>query len=118
MKQIHFSVIKWVLLFSIVLLVGCAGFGGTETAVSNTPLPTSTTQAKPTAIPTETALPEPTPTSTSIPPTQTPTSTPTETITPTPLPTLPQDEAVEKVLSLLPAIRNVKFGLENRKRIP
>ena len=108
MKRSYFSVINRVLLFTVVFLSACAGFGGEETAV----LPPTPTIASPTSAPTETATltPSPTrppeetavpPTSTPIPPTQVPTATPTTTITPTPLPTLPPDEAVAKVLSLL-----------------
>ena len=108
MKRSHFSVINRILLFTVVFLSACAGFGGEETAV----LPPTPTIASPTSAPTQTATlpPNPTippeetpipPTSTPIPSTQVPTATPTATVTPTPLPTLPPDEAAAIVLSLL-----------------
>jgi hypothetical protein len=107
MKVSNFSVIKWILLLTVVFVSACAG-DGEETAV----LPPTPTVPSPTSVPTETATrtPSPTrppeetaisPTSTPIPPTQVPTSTPTATDTPIALPTLPPDEAVAKVLSLL-----------------
>ncbi len=101
MKVSNFSVIKWILLLTVVFLSACAGFGDGETAV----LPPTPTIASPTSVPTETATRTPSPTrppeETAIIPTQVPTVAPTATVTPTPLPTLPPNEAIAKVLSLL-----------------
>ena len=109
MKVSYFSVIKRILLLTVVFVSACAGFGKGQTAV----LPHTPTLASPTSVPTKTATRTPSPTQppeeTAIPPTSTPippTQVPTATVAPTPLPTLPPDEAVAKVLSLLQDNRN------------
>ncbi len=49
MKVSYFSVIKWILLLTVVFLSACAGFGDGETAV----LPPTPTIASPTSVPTK-----------------------------------------------------------------